>query len=105
MSFKRAGDVKLLGERVDTHTERLDNILQNRPPGMHLREKFICRHCPLLMIINDFHFAGISVLPTKADPPLIVDPISYDSWGSHESIQTLQLQGYEAELLSVDTTI
>ena len=31
--------------------------------------------------------------------------ISYDSWGSHESIQTLQLQGYEAELLSVDTTI
>ena len=30
--------------------------------------------------------------------------ISYDSWGSHESIQTLQLQGYEAEHLSVDTT-
>ena len=31
--------------------------------------------------------------------------ISYDSWGSHESIQILQRQGYEAELLSVDTTI
>jgi prevent-host-death family protein len=28
----------------------------------------------------------------------------YDSWGSHESIQTLQRQGYDAELLSVDTT-
>ena len=31
--------------------------------------------------------------------------ISYDSWGSHESIQILQREGYEAELLSVDTTI
>jgi hypothetical protein len=30
--------------------------------------------------------------------------ISYDSWGSHESIQILQSQGYEAELLSVDAT-
>ena len=30
--------------------------------------------------------------------------ISYDSWGSHESIQTPQSQGYEAEHLSVDTT-
>ena len=30
--------------------------------------------------------------------------ISYDSWGSHESIQILQGQGYEAELLSVDAT-
>jgi hypothetical protein len=30
--------------------------------------------------------------------------ISYDSWGSHESIQTLQSRGYEAEHLSVDTT-
>src|SRR6202030_3927775 len=27
-----------------------------------------------------------------------------DSWGSHESIQILQSQGYEAEHLSVDTT-
>src|SRR6202049_1311644 len=26
------------------------------------------------------------------------------SWGSHESIQTLQRQGYDAELLRVDTT-
>ena len=31
--------------------------------------------------------------------------ISYDSWGSHESIQTLQRQGYDAELLSVDAPI
>jgi hypothetical protein len=29
--------------------------------------------------------------------------ISYDYWGSHESIQILQSQGYEAEHLSVDT--
>jgi hypothetical protein len=26
------------------------------------------------MIVNDFHVVGISVLPMKADPPLIVDP-------------------------------
>ena len=44
------------------------------------------------MIVNDFHVVSISVLPMKADPPLIVDPISYDSWGSHESIQILQSQ-------------
>ena len=31
--------------------------------------------------------------------------ISYDSWGSHESIQTLQRQVNDAELLSVDTAI
>ena len=31
--------------------------------------------------------------------------ISYGSWGSYESIQTLQRQGYDAELLSVDTAI
>ena len=30
--------------------------------------------------------------------------ISYDSWGSHESIQILQSQGYEAEHLSVDAS-
>ena len=30
--------------------------------------------------------------------------ISYDSWGSHESIRILQSQGYEAEHLSVDIT-
>jgi len=29
--------------------------------------------------------------------------VASDSWGSHESIQILQLQGYEAEHLSVDT--
>jgi len=26
------------------------------------------------MIVNDFHVVSISVLPMKADPPLIVDP-------------------------------
>jgi len=26
------------------------------------------------MIVNDFHVVSISVLPAKADPPLIVDP-------------------------------
>jgi hypothetical protein len=26
------------------------------------------------MIVNDFHVVSISVLPIKADPPLIVDP-------------------------------
>jgi hypothetical protein len=66
--------MELLGERIDTHTERLHNILQNRPPGMHLLEKLFCSHWLLLMIVNDFNVVSISVLPMKADPPLIVDP-------------------------------
>ena len=44
-------------------------------------------------VLYDFHDLGMEF-----------GKISYDSWGSHESIQTLRLQGYEAEHLSVDTT-
>src|SRR5271156_3570250 len=75
--------MELLGERIDTHTERLHNILQNRPQGMHLLEKLFCSHCLLLMIVNDFNVVSFSVLPMKADPPLIVDPTPISAEGKH----------------------
>ena len=51
---------------------------------------------------------GVStvVLPLRASHGWLpeTEKSSYDSSGSHESIQILQSQGYEAEHLSVDTT-
>ena len=35
---------------------------------------YVFQHCVPLVVVNNFGFNRIRVLPYKADPPLIIDP-------------------------------
>jgi hypothetical protein len=74
--FRDTGDrdTQIEGKTVHAEAERLEIILTKNLARMDGGKKFFsASHDRLLVIINNLDVERISILPSEADPPLIVD--------------------------------
>src|ERR1700680_481737 len=67
-------NVKLLGQLVLAHIERLEELFQQDLAGIYRRHDRVRGHCLLLVIIDYLDVLRPGVRPVEADPPLPVYP-------------------------------
>ena len=65
-------DIDALGQPVLADSHGAQELLQENLARMDRRK--LLSHFVLLVVIHDLHVLGITVRPSEADPPLVVDP-------------------------------
>lgn len=67
------GDMNVFGKAILADTQRIQKLFKQNFPRMH-RRQFIVHSHHSLMIIDYFDVVRMTVIPAKADAPLLVDP-------------------------------
>ena len=88
------------GKTVLAYAQGLQELLIQYFPWMHRRHAVV--HLHLLMVIGDFHRAGVSFFPDETESPLVIDtdavlacPVSFQGFKavSRRNAQVLQAGG------------